>query len=285
MAVSLCLCETTIELSFSKMNQLDLKTPDYRIYRLWDELADFGPEALQDALSHCMRSLCDMIGAQNSFWIGAVRMVDGPEAEADPLSGWRGRCINVLHTSITGSPERLKAAKKFDPTEPGETSRVAASGGGQFRVLSLGTGIVDLEAFSQTDHYDFFYRQTGIADRIWVVFPVSADTESYFLFDTHESGRFFSAQELGLVAHALRGLKWFHRQLLLSYGVGTASTSLTQAERRVIPLLLSGDGEKRIADKLELKQSTLHQYATSVYRKFGVRGRTEFMAIWLSGRM
>ena len=262
-----------------------LDTRIHGAYRLWDELADFGPAAQREALSHCMQGICDAVGAQNSFWIGAVRMVNGNAATVDPMYGWRARCIQALHTTFTGNPERMKGARKFDTQDPGETSRVAASGAGQFRVLSLGTGIVDLAAFSLTEHYDFFYRQTGIADRIWAIFPVSADTESYFIFDTHDAGRCFDARELQHVADVLRGLKWFHRQLLLSHGVGIVDVSLTKAEHRVIPLLLSGDAEKRIADKLELKPSTLHQYATSIYRKFGVRGRSEFMAIWLRGRM
>jgi hypothetical protein len=40
------------------------------IYRLWDELGDFDSGDSKEALAHCMRTLCDWIGAQNAFWSG-----------------------------------------------------------------------------------------------------------------------------------------------------------------------------------------------------------------------
>lgn len=255
------------------------------IYHLWDELADFGSSANNEALMHCMRGICTMINAQNAFWIGSVRMLSHAQAAGDSLSGWRARCLETLSRERTANPQRMEDAKQHHLGDPGETTRIMLSGVGQFRMYSLGTGIVDLEAFKKTDHYDFFYRQPGIADRIWVVFPVNADTESIFLFDTYDTGRFFSAKELFMAAEALRGIKWFHRQLLLNSGVGICATALAPAERRVIPLLLSGAAEKSIAEQLQLTKATVHQYVTTVYRKFGVRGRTEFMAVWLRGRL
>ncbi len=254
------------------------------IYKLWDELADFGADATRDALMHCMRRICAMINAQNSYWIGAVRFADGKKAESDALSGWRVRCVDVLNMALTGGPNRLADARRVRNADPGETSRVAIAGAGEFRVYSLGTGIVDLDAFSKTEHYDFFYRQVGITDRIWIVMPVGPQTESYFLFDKHD-GRFFTQEELYLAAEALRGIKWFHRQLLLSHGVGMVESRLTPAEHKVVPLILAGLAEKEMAEKLKLKKSTVHQYVTGVYRKFGVRGRTEFMALWLNARL
>jgi len=141
-----------------------------------------------------------------------------------------------------------------------------------------------METFRQTEHYDLFYRQPGISDRMWVVFPVNGDAESYFVFDAYDDGRRFSTQELYMAAEALRGIKWFHRLQLLSHGLGICDAPLTQPERRILPELLSGASEKVIAHRLNLTQGTVHQYVTSVYRKFGVRGRAEFMALWLRGR-
>lgn len=48
---------------------------------------------------------------------------------------------------------------------------------------------------------------------------------------------------------------------------------LAPHESRVLQLLLTEAAEKQIAEQLGLATSTTHSYITSVYRKFGVRGR------------
>jgi DNA-binding CsgD family transcriptional regulator len=260
-----------------------LRRHEEGIYRLWDELADFGPDATGEALKHCMRTICGWIGADNAYWIGIVRLGAADAASPDPVDGWRIGRIDALNPA-SGLQERLQANRE-PPTAftPPDTARAVVAGAGQFRSYSLGTGIVDLEAFRQTGYYAHFYRELGVADRIWVVFPVSADAESCFVFDRCDDSRPFGTRALHLATEALRGIKWFHRQQLLSHGLGICSAPLTQAERRILPELLSGASEKLIAHRLGLTQGTVHQYVTSLYRKFGVRGRAEFMALWLRG--
>ena len=68
---------------------------------------------------------------------------------------------------------------------------------------------------------------------------------------------------------------------MLSYGLLAADTPLTPSERRVLRLLLTDLSEKEVADRLELGVRTTHHHATTIYRKFGVRGRTGLMALWL----
>lgn len=65
---------------------------------------------------------------------------------------------------------------------------------------------------------------------------------------------------------------------------GISEVPLTPAEQRLLPELLTGDSEKVIAERLSLTPGTAHQYAVGLYRKFGVRGRIEFMALWLRGQ-
>lgn len=83
---------------------------------------------------------------------------------------------------------------------------------------------------------------------------------------------------------ALRGVKWFHRQLMLSYGLLVADSPITASERRVVKGLLSGKSELEIAEKLGWTKATTHGYVTQVYRKFNVRGRPEFAALWLGNK-
>ncbi len=212
-------------------------------------------------------------------------MTSGDKKVADPLNGWRiGGAV-----ALCPQPDNIDAVRRaneeMDADITGDTTRTVVADAGRFRVYSLGTGIVDVEAFRKTRHYDYFYRRRGISDRIWVVFPVSENAESYFLLDSHGEGRIFSTLELRLAAAALRGIKWFHRQQLLSHGLGICCAPLTSAERRILPGLLSGDTEKTIARQFDLTPGTVHQYATGIYRKFGVNSRAKFMALWLSGRL
>ena len=277
--------DTPVLLERRPQNPIDtstmLRRHEDKVYRLWDELSDFGSCETNDALFHCMRSICALIGAQNAYWMGAVNM----KRTDDLLSGWRIGTMEVLNPEHT-CPKRIQSGiQVLHTNEPGDTTLAVVSGAGRFRVYSLGTGVVDLTAFQKTDHYDYYYRQPGITDRIWVSFPINVDAESFFIFDTFDKGRHFNTHELYLTAEILRGIKWFHRQLMLSRGLGISNAPLTPAERRILPELLSGAGEKIIAERLKLTKATVHQYATKVYRKFGVRGRAEFMAIWLRSCM
>lgn len=58
----------------------------------------------------------------------------------------------------------------------------------------------------------------------------------------------------------------------------TQTIHVSPREQAVIAALLQGSSEKEIASELEISLATAHQYITSVFRKFDVRGRAEFMA-------
>ena len=63
----------------------------------------------------------------------------------------------------------------------------------------------------------------------------------------------------------------------------TASSSqelphLSPRMRQTLRLLLEGDSEKQIAQKLRLSQHTIHVYVKALYRGFGVNSRGELMS-------
>ena len=93
----------------------------------------------------------------------------------------------------------------------------------------------------------------------------------------------FTDEAIALFSDALRGIKWFHRNLMLNQGLLMASAPLSGAERRVLPLLLSDASEKDFAHQLGLASSTVHQYVVGIYRKFGVRSRAGLTRLWLRG--
>lgn len=255
------------------------------IYRLWDDLSDFDVSESDKALDLFLKRVCRWIGAENAFWIGAVRVQRGANARRDPMSGWRAGAMHILDPTYIDKQRQKNTLRTINrqDNDPGETSRALARQSGRFRITTLHSGeLVDLAPFKSTAHYDRHYRRLGISDRMWIVFPLNPDAEAYYCFDKHGKCRFFNPQDVTLAAHASRGIKWFHRQLHLSHGLGISETPLTPTERRVLQELLSGKTEKHIAGRLGLTPGSAHQYATAIYRKFGIRGRAEFMALWLS---
>lgn len=259
------------------------------VFALWGELSSFGMHESDQALRLCLERLGEWLDAQNAFWVGTVRILNGHEGRGQPdiLSGWRIRALQPLRPQFHDLPFVRKLIKTIiihSKMDPGAAMIALAAGAGQFRAHSLlGGELLDMDVFRQTEHYDRFYRQRGVCDRIWVAFPVNADTESIFCFDRMGDVRPFDGEDLALASFALRGIRWFHRQILLSRGLGLCTEPLTAAERRVIQGLLTGVSEREIGYDLNLSPGTVHQYATRVYRKFGVRGRTEFTALWLGG--
>jgi DNA-binding CsgD family transcriptional regulator len=79
----------------------------------------------------------------------------------------------------------------------------------------------------------------------------------------------------------MRGLTWFHRQVLLAHGLLIAHAPLSPIERRVLAHLLSDRSEKLIAAALGVSPASVHTYVKDVLRKFGVSGRKGLVALWL----
>ncbi len=256
------------------------------VFELWDELGDFGKNQTDAALHHCLERISGLIDAQDGFWTGSVHVMlnsSRNKVDADALSGWRARAIRPLHSSDQVT-HAIKKVLKSVGSNPGAPSVALSATSGRFRAYTLQSGcLVDVDAFQQTDHYDRYYRSRDIRDRMWIASPVNVDTESFFCFDRMGDKPDFVEAELELAAFALRGIKWFHRQLMLSHGIGLCDEPLTPAEHRIIQGLLSGASEREIGEAMKLSQGTVHQYATRVYQKFAVRGRVEFTALWLSG--
>jgi DNA-binding CsgD family transcriptional regulator len=250
------------------------------VCRLWDELADFDAASSERALVHLMKTACDWIHADNALWIGGVRMMRGAAAKRDAQHGWRGRVVQHWRES-PAITRKARLAIQTQDTAPAMTTTAITTHAGIFRAHRLHDGFVNLAKFKRTAHYQAFYEGAGISDRMWIVFPVNADVESYFVFDRYRRGKNFSKADEELAAFALRGVKWFHRQLMLQHGLLVAGTPLTSAEQKIVSLLLTDKSEKEIAEELGRSFHTTHWYVMEIFRKFGVNGRAGLMALWL----
>lgn len=255
------------------------------VHTLWDELADFPAARAEDALRHLQQKFSDWLRAEDVVWVGGARLMQGAAARRDPQSGWRG--LAVRHLRLTPPvAERTVRAMREQETMPHPTTLAMVETAGAFRVRRMHDGLVDVAAFKRTPQYRVFYQEAGIVDRMFVGSPINADAESYFLFDRLQGGvgRRFSAADAQFVAYVMRGLKWFQRELMLHHGLLLAAQPLTDTERRIVSLLLTDRTEKEVAAELGQKPATTHKYITGILRKFGVRGRTGLMALWLGRR-
>ncbi len=57
--------------------------------------------------------------------------------------------------------------------------------------------------------------------------------------------------------------------------------TLTEAQKRVLSLVLRGNSEKQMAALLFISTNTVHNHMRKLYEKFGVQSRPELMAIFI----
>lgn len=261
------------------------------VYGLWDELAAFPAKKTDAALVRLLETLVEWTGADNAQWLAAVRVLRGAAAKHDPLQGWRLRAEHLLvpNEDFLNKPIAwlFERSKRLDPStlDPdlhvGMPNRALVAGAGKFQVHRLRDGWIDFAAFQRTDHYRCHFQEIGITDRIWVGFPLNADTQSAFVFDLYRTRRRFSERDAALVGAALRGIREFHRRLFLGHGLLIGDAPLTPLQRKIVRGLLTNVSEKELAQELEQQPRTLHKYITSLYARFNVKGRTGLMAMWL----
>lgn len=247
------------------------------VHRLWDELSDFEAGRSEDAARRLMSFLAEMGGGWNATWAGAIRM--SCEASDDPLQGWRVAAMKALQPAPSRSTDcHFKdILKVWDRREIDPSFLLPMQGVGRFRTYAFRR---DLPAdWFDAPFYRERYEAVGICDAAFVAFPLNPDCESHFGVYSREP---IGEATIAALAYALRGIKWFHRQLMLSHGLLLASTPLTPTEQRVLQLLLTSASEKRIAHQLGLADSTTHQHVVAIFRKFSVRSRAALMSLWLS---
>ena len=248
-----------------------------RIHTLWDELAAFGAMEADTALDHLLRAVAAMVDAQNAYWFVTVRL---SEADGDPLFGWRPRTIRYLTPLPNDETFTRDRIRSIDRGRIDESTVAQARQAGGYRANRL-RDLVSAEWFQGPFYQGYLGR--GVYDAISVGAPTSPVAEAYYGFLRMRPDDPFTEAQRDLALYAMRGLSWFHRQVLLANGLLVASTPLSPMERRVLALLLTDRPEKQIAAALGLSPSSLHTYVRDVLRKFGVSGRKGLTALWLGG--
>lgn len=256
-----------------------------RVHQLWDELADYPASASASASdSHTavyflLDSLGELLNSACHLWLAAVQF--DKRKQDDPASGWVP--VRML-IQDNGSRAMLSKPKDFDKyMSPGKISEATINHirqAGEFRSTLLRDHVSP--SYMESNEFINEYTTLGRHDTLSVIMPMAKDVEVYILFYRSVEHDLFTEEDLELASYALRGLKWFHRQALLSYGLVIAEEPLTPTQRKVLNLLLTKKSEKEIADTLRQKKATTHEHVTQIYRKFNVSSRAALMAIWLT---
>ncbi|MDD2767152.1 MAG: helix-turn-helix transcriptional regulator [Methylococcus sp.] len=247
-----------------------------QIHCLWDELSEFGPSRVDDALDHVMARLCEIINAQQANWFGAVRL----DYQNDPIDGWRAAAIRYLHPQPELDEAYAEHCRRLEQGDIDPSIVANLRHAGRFRVNIQHEHVPP--GWYDSEFYLHLLKPFGIRDACYMATPVNQDMESWLGFQRiGNETRLFGETERALLEEAGRALTWFHRHVALHYGLLIADKPLTSAERRMLNVLLSGASEAEIASRLSLAPSTVHTYATRIYRKFNVKGCTGLMALWL----
>jgi DNA-binding CsgD family transcriptional regulator len=247
-----------------------------RIHLLWDELATFEAARSEDALMFLLGAVAKMVGAQNAYWMAAVRLTDDAR---DPLLGWRPRVIRYLRPLPNDEKythERIRSLRRGRTID--EATVAQARRAGTFRACRL-RDLVSSEWFKGETYQGYLGRQ--VHDSLVVGVPVSPTAESYYGFLRMRAGDPFTEEERDIAFYAMRGLTWFHRNAMLAHGIVSDGAPFSPMERRVLALLLTNQSEKLIAASLGVTPSTAHTYIRAVLRKLGVSGRSGLISLWL----
>jgi len=247
------------------------------IYTLWDELADFDAGDIWASRSYLLKTLCELIDAQNADWIGCVRL--GSSHERDAMKGWRPLTRFTLLPCENTNQAIDEAFAEMENGEPDVTTTRNVELAGMYRVKLLNE--LATPQWFEGPSYKRYYRALDRKDSMWAGIPINEDAEIQIGFHRSFSKPDFSAHELKFVSHALRGLRWFFRHQMLGEGAGVASSPLTATEQTVLQGLLLGLSEKQIAAQNTQSPHTTHDHVKRIFRKYGVSSRSSLMALWL----
>lgn len=246
-----------------------------RIHRLWDELSEFEAAKNEDALMHLLATVAEMVGAQNAYWMGVVRLTDD---ERDLLHGWRPRLLRYLRPLPNDEKFSQQKIRSIQRGKGDEAQIAHTRLAGTYRACRL-RDLVSPAWFHGESYQGYLDR--SVHDSLVVGVPVNSMAEAYYGFLRMRADDPFTEAQRDVAFHALRGLTWFHRQVLLAHGVHAARAPLSPMERRLLALLLTDRSEKLIAADLGVTASTVHTYVRDVLRKLGVSGRGGLISLWL----
>jgi DNA-binding CsgD family transcriptional regulator len=143
--------------------------------------------------------------------------------------------------------------------------------------------VLNLDQWNRCESFQRFHRRMDMDAGILSMCPLSTCGVSYH--HTLSVRRSFGEAPFSL--RDVRLVDQLHREVAPDIGRHLAPAHEPSASRlsprlqETLQCLLDGLSEKQIADSLDISRTTVHEYVTSLYRRFGVSGRAELMARWI----
>ena len=242
------------------------------VHALWDAMAQ--PPAGSDTRKQLMSELCRLVGADTAVWTALVRL----GGSGDRFRGWRFRAMQYLHPN-TYEDGGARYQRELDQGQGDEIVVRGLAEVGTFRAYRVRDLVSP--AWLKTPAWEQRYVANGVHDLLYLASPVNADLEvTITLFRTVQRP-LFTAEERDLGAQAVSALRWLYLRQLLELGLHIASEPVTRMERSVLKGLLAGKSDKEIAASLERSIRTVNAHVAALLAKYGVKTRTELMALWV----
>lgn len=185
-------------------------------HKLWDTISSLGATNTDAALNQLLHGLALLVGAQNGYWMGSMRLSEPPED--DPAMGWRPRVIRQLHTSSLRETIKKEHIHRIKSGIVDQSTIRNLKDFGKFRVTIQHELVPN--RWPESEFYQALYKPLGIIDTIYVATPLGERVESWLAFERiGERQATFSEHERELLAYTNRPLKWFHNQLILHHGI------------------------------------------------------------------
>lgn len=247
------------------------------------------------------RSLCELTGSLRCI-VAEVDISRAPWPYELQIYGDHGHLddsdIRFLHTCMSDS-EAIDRIAGVAASERGKTITISAR-------QAFGEGV-----WSESPLYDRYFRPLKIHDLMHSRSPVKVRDgwAGWIALTRREEDGVFSEREAAIVEsiHAELG-DWLWGQLAGRHvapaspanGAGAQETSahagvngfqptpaqfalmerLSGAERRILPLLLTGRTEAQIAEMIHRSKHTVHDHAKRVYAAVGVSSRIELVLLF-----
>lgn len=248
-----------------------LRVQDVRdAYRLIGECRDLGRDpALW--LVHLLKGICRLIGATAAT--GGEGLAAGPGRTVVPLSSFQSGLDAAGRRALTAYMRADgPAINPFFRAVPRRPEKA---------ITRTRSQVVADAVYYRSPVFDRYLRPAGADHRLVSVYQAATgDAISVIHLQRASGERDFSPREQRLLGFLHGELGPLVRRQLVSAtepGLGGLSPRLSQT----LACLAEGDTEKQVAARLGVSPATAHEYVTALYRRFGVHGRGELLALVL----
>jgi DNA-binding CsgD family transcriptional regulator len=257
----------------SKSNRLrhcDLKA----IYRLIGECRDLG---------------ADPLAWRRRLLEGILQLTSGRVAYVVGLIGFPGpglQAAEMVHLGLDGPHQARLFGEHFEfMARGGEDSMLSAFAALPSDRLHTRSHIemINVDQWQRSESYQRFHRAMDMEPGILSMCPLRIrGVPSHHTLSVRRcvNERSFSLRDV-------RVLDCLHHEIAPDIGRHLAAadepsaSQLSPRMQETLRCLLDGLSEKQIADQLSISRTTVHEYVTGLYRRFGVNGRAELMARWI----